>query len=140
MATQTPQFRVLIVDDDHEFRLSLGKTLAKQGYGVELAADGVEALRAVQNGAFDLVITDHRLPGLPGIELLGEIKRCNPHSEVILVTAYGDEAMQRRAREAGAFAYLDKPIKRQEILKLVAQALQHRHQQGYPREGCSVSK
>ncbi len=126
MVTQRSQFRVLIVDDDHEFRLSLGKTLAKQGYGVELAADGVEALRAVQNGTFDLVITDHRLPGLAGIELLGEIRRCSPHSVVILVTAYGDEVMQRRAREAGAFAYLDKPIKRDEILTLVARALQTR--------------
>ncbi|MDZ7271447.1 MAG: response regulator [candidate division KSB1 bacterium] len=132
MASQTPQYRVLIVDDDHEFRLSLGKTLAKQGYGVELAADGVEALRAVQNGAFDLVITDHRLPGLPGIELLAEIRRCSPHSMVILVTAYGDEAVQCRAREAGAFAYLDKPIKREEILKLVAQALQQRQPQVNP--------
>lgn len=133
MATQTPQFRILIVDDDHEFRLSLGKILAKQGYGVELAADGGEALRAVQNGAYDLVVTDHRLPGLPGIELLAEIRRCSPHSVVILVTAYGDEAVRRRAREAGAFAYLEKPIKREEILRLVAQALQQRQPQAYPR-------
>ncbi len=126
MAAQAPQYRVLIVDDDHEFRLSLGKTLAKQGYAVETAADGKEALRALQASTFDLVITDHRLPGLPGIELLGEIRRCSPRSAVILVTAYGDDAIRHRAREAGAFAFLDKPVKREEILTLVAQALQLR--------------
>ena len=133
MAAQTPHFRVLIVDDDHEFRVSLGKTLAKQGYAVESVADGPEALRALQNGTFDLVITDHRLPSLPGIELLGEIRRCSPRSAVILVTAYGDESMRRRAREAGAFAFLDKPIKREEILRLVAQALERSEESSRPQ-------
>jgi DNA-binding NtrC family response regulator len=135
MAAQTPHFRVLIVDDDHEFRVSLGKTLAKQGYAVESVADGPEALRALQNGTFDLVITDHRLPSLPGIELLGEIRRCSPRSAVILVTAYGDESMRRRAREAGAFAFLDKPIKREEILRLVAQALERSEESSRPQAG-----
>lgn len=132
MAAEAPQYRVLIVDDDHEFRLSLGKTLAKQGYAVETAVDGMEALRALQTNTFDLVITDHRLPGLPGMELLGEIRRCSPRPAVILVTAYGDESMRHRAREAGAYAFLDKPVKREEILTLVAQALQARDQPSRP--------
>ncbi|MCR4439248.1 MAG: response regulator [bacterium] len=132
MATQTPQFRVLIVDDDYEFRVSLGKALAKQGYQVELAADGVEALRAVERGNFDLVITDHRLPGVLGIDLLPEIRRRSPHSAVILVTAYGDDSVRQRAREAGAFAFLDKPIKREEILTLVVQTLARRDRTLHP--------
>lgn len=133
MATQTPQFRVLVVDDDYEFRVSLGKALAKQGYEVELAADGLEALRAVERGSFDLVITDHRLPGVLGIDLLPEIRRRSPRSAVILVTAYGDDTARQRAREAGAFAFLDKPIKREEILTLVVQALARRDQTLHPR-------
>ncbi len=114
---------VLIVDDDMQFRVSLNKALTKVGYKVKGAADCTEALNYIREAHFDLVITDQRLPGLSGIELLNEIKKISPDSQVILVTAYGEAALFRRVMEAGAFGYLDKPVKREDILSLVEDAL-----------------
>ena len=69
---------VLIVDDDVQFRVSLNKALTKVGYNVKGAADSSEALNFIRESHFNLVITDQRLPGLSGIELLNEIKKISP--------------------------------------------------------------
>jgi len=114
---------ILIVDDDLQFRVSLRKTFLKEGYNVNTVPDGQEALKVIRNSFYNLIITDQRIPGISGLELLYEIKKISPKSKVILITAYGDTALYRRVKDAGAFGYLDKPIKREVILSLAGDAL-----------------
>ena len=114
---------ILIVDDDLQFRLSLVKTFVKAGYRVSAVTDGQEALNLIRKSFYDLIITDQKIPGINGLELLSQIKELSPKTEVILITAYGDVSLHRRAKDAGAFGYLDKPLKREEILSLAANAI-----------------
>ena len=115
---------ILIVDDDEQFRLSLSKIFAKVGCKVTTAADAMEALDLLSKSFQHLVIADQRLPGMTGLQLLKEIKARSPKSKVLVVTAYGDIAMRKEALQIGAFAFLDKPVKRQQILKWVFKALE----------------
>lgn len=126
------KYTVLIVDDDDEFRTSLSKTFAKEGYQVSAAADGLEALGRIREDRFDLAIVDLKMPGLGGIELLTGIKKASPDTEVIIVTAYGETATKLAAMRAGAFGYLDKPVKRKEILRYAERALSKRPVKTYP--------
>ena len=123
MAKPTKQ-TVLIVDDDEQFRLSLSKIFAKVGYKVNTAADAKEALHLLDKSFQSLIITDQRLPGMSGLQLLSEIKLSSPKSKVLVITAFGDESLREKAIQFGAFALLDKPVKRQEILKWAFKALE----------------
>ena len=114
---------VLIVDDDEQFRLSLSKIFKKVGYRVTTATNGIEALKILLKLQHELVIADHRLPGMTGIELLKEIKFKSPKTKVLVITAYGDDSVRTQAINVGAFAFLNKPIKRNEILEWASKAL-----------------
>jgi len=124
--TRLSEQSVLIVDDDEQFRLSLSKIFAKVGYKVSTAADALEAMDILNRSFQHLVIADQRLPNMSGLQLLKQIKSKSPKSKVLIVTAYGDLTMRNEALHVGAFAFLDKPVKRQQILKLAAEALQDR--------------
>jgi len=117
------QQSVLIVDDDEQFRLSLSKIFAKVGYKVSTAADALDALDILKRSFQHLVIADQRLPSMSGLQLLKEIKSKSPQSKVLIVTAYGDSTTRNEALRVGAFAFLDKPVKRQQILKWASEAL-----------------
>ncbi|MBN1348823.1 response regulator [candidate division KSB1 bacterium] len=118
------KFIVLIADDDEQFRISLSKIFVKNGYEVKSAANGIEACQLIKQKSFDLVIADLMMPGKNGIELTREIKKECESAQVIIITAFGEQASKTAALEAGAFSYLNKPIKRDEILTCAAQALQ----------------
>lgn len=115
--------RVLIVDNDHEFRRSLIKIFTKAGYQVCSASDGNEASEIVRRHIFHLIILDLRMPGKNGMDLLREFKEKTPESKVIVVTAFGDLAKYLEAMDAGAFEFLNKPIKRKVILEYAKRAL-----------------
>lgn len=115
--------RVLIVDHDQEFRRSLIKIFAKAGYQVCSACDGNEASDIVKKETFPLIILDLKMPGKTGLELLREIKQKTPESKVIIVTAFGDLTKYLEAMDAGAFEFLNKPIKRKVILEYAKRAL-----------------
>jgi len=115
--------RILVVDDDHEFRRSLSKLLVKERFEVWTAADGFEAQTFLAEVEFDLVIADLKMPGKNGLQLLREIKSKAPRTEVLIITAYGEMPTYLEAMNAGAFQYLDKPVKREEVLQYVRKAL-----------------
>ncbi len=102
--------RILVIEDDGEMRDLLKVYLARKGYAVSSAKDGSEALRNLAGQAFDLVITDVRMPGLSGLDILPGIKKLQPQAPVIVITAFGSEDVCRRAFERGASAYLRKPL------------------------------
>ena len=115
----TPKFRILIADDEQVQREMLEGFLVKQGYGVGIAADGSQALEKFKGGAFDLVLTDYRMPGMDGIQLLKELKRLNPEVMVVVLTAFGTVGTAVAAMKEGAYDYLDKPIDLDELLLLI---------------------
>ncbi|MGH7596668.1 MAG: response regulator [bacterium] len=117
--------RILAVDDDREFRRSLIKIFEKAGFQVNVAADGNQAEALLGKNHYDLVVLDLKIPGKSGLELLREIKTNTPDTEVIIVTAYGEAASRGEAIAAGAFEYLNKPVKRNAILEASQRALAH---------------
>ncbi|MBI2525057.1 MAG: sigma-54-dependent Fis family transcriptional regulator [Candidatus Rokubacteria bacterium] len=118
--------RVLVVDDERNIREALARLLEKAGHEVGAAASGEEALAALQDGGVELVITDLRMVGTGGLEVLKAAKQHFPEAEVVLLTAYGSVESAVEAMKLGAYDYLVKPVDPERLLHLVAKALEHR--------------
>lgn len=101
---------VLVIDDDEIVREVLLEHLENEGYKVTACSNGYRGLELFKNDKFDLVILDIVMPGINGIEVLREIKRLNPHSVVLLVTAFGSIESAVDAMRSGAFDYITKPF------------------------------
>src|SRR5216110_2362185 len=117
---------LLIADDDPGLRESLERTLTREGYRVILASDGRGALERLQGGGIDRVVTDLKMPGLTGIEVLRAAKAIAPDVDVILLTAFGTVEEAVKAMKDGAYDFLTKPFRREQLLKLVDKALERR--------------
>jgi CheY-like chemotaxis protein len=111
---------VLVVDDEPGMRETLVDILEAAGYTVRSAGDGDVALRLIQEGDYDVVVMDVRMPGRDGVSVL--IDSGAPPPQVILITAYAVEERLREAREAQAYAVLHKPFAPPRLLHLVAEA------------------
>ncbi len=101
---------ILIVDDEAGFREMLSTILASQGYSAATAANGVEAINAVQNSFFDLVLLDVKMPNVDGIEVLHFIKENYIDTQVIMLTGVDDVRIAVECMKLGAFHYLTKPV------------------------------
>jgi two-component system, NtrC family, response regulator HydG len=117
---------LLVADDDPGLRESLERTLTREGYQVVLASDGRAALERVQAGGIDLIVTDLRMPGLTGLELLRAAKAIMPDVDVILLTAFGTVEEAVKAMKDGAYDFLTKPFRREQLIKLIDKALERR--------------
>src|SRR5213594_1621195 len=117
---------LLIADDDPGLRQSLERTLTREGYRVILASDGNASLERLQAGGVDLVLTDLKMPGLSGIELLRAVKAIASEVDVILLTAFGTVEEAVKAMKDGAYDFLTKPFRREQLLKLISKALERR--------------
>jgi CheY-like chemotaxis protein len=104
--------RVLVVDDSLTMRSIVRKILVASRFRLDLseAQEGVDALRKIASGRFDLVFLDYNMPGLNGVETLAEIKRHQPELHVVIMTSTKDDAIAEQARRAGAAAFLKKPF------------------------------
>lgn len=114
---------LLIIDDDVSFCSLLERFLTQHSYRVQTAFNGAEALKKINTGGFDLVMTDLRLPDTDGLELLVKIKTKMPQTPVILMTGYSEVNTAVRAMKNGAFDYVSKPLNREEVLLIIEQAL-----------------
>ena len=117
---------LLVADDDPAVRDSLERTLRHAGYQVIAAPDGQAALDRLREGGVDLVLTDLRMPGLTGLELLREAKAVAPDVDVILLTAFGTVEEAVKAMKDGAIDFLTKPFRQAQLMKVVRQALERR--------------
>jgi len=115
---------VLVVDDEGANRYSVSKTLQRVGYVVEEAASGEDALEHVDNQEFDVVLTDIRMQGIDGIELLRRIKEASPDAIVILMTGYASLGTAVEALRLGAHDYLIKPSSSQDIRSSVGRGVE----------------
>jgi len=119
--------KVLVVDDEQSMRDFLGIMLKKEGHDVVTAATGNDALKAVQSEIFDLVITDVKMPGRDGIDVLKVVKDISSETVVIMITAYATAETAVEAMKLGASDYIIKPFKIDELKLIINNSLEKRH-------------
>ncbi len=117
---------VLVVDDEDGNRLALERILVREGLDVRHAADGKEALARARDEAPDLIITDLKMSGMDGLDLLKASKALDPDVEVIVMTAYGTVETAVEAMKEGAWDFVTKPVRRADIVRAVKKALEKR--------------
>ncbi len=118
--------RILVVDDEQSARTGLERLLKQEGYTVELAADGPAALAAAADQSPDMVITDLKMPGMDGLELIAKLRETHPDLPVIVATAFGDVSSAVEAMRAGADDYITKPIDIETLILAMERSLQRR--------------
>jgi len=118
--------RILIVDDEPIIREVLGDILAREGHDLIFVADAESGLRALESSDFDLVVLDLMLPGMSGLEALGEIRRRDQDQVVIMLTAFGSVETAVQAMRQGAHDYLAKPFKNEDVLRAIRHGLRQR--------------
>lgn len=121
--------RVLVVDDEKSMRDLLAIMLRKNGYHVAVAEGGEAALSALKTNAFDLVITDLRMRKVDGLAVLRACKDTSPHMVVLVVTAYASTDTAVEAMKRGAYDYITKPFKLEEIRLTIEKALERKRLQ-----------
>lgn len=117
------QHKVLVVDDDPVVGKSFNRVLSQKGYVVITAGNAQEALSKVQEGEYDVVFTDIKMPGMSGIELAERLKVERPWTPVVIVTGFGSTANQERAKAAGVSSFLQKPLSPEMIEGSMTKAL-----------------
>ena len=115
--------RVLVVDDEANIRDLLSKTLALADYDVDVVPDGHEALERMKSQAYNLLITDLKMPGLDGMAVISEARRMNRQLPVIVITGFSTETAAIEAANIGVSGYLTKPFKVPKVLEVAARAL-----------------
>ncbi len=118
---------ILVVDDELSMRQFLKILLEKEGYEIALAADGPSALEQARQREFDLAISDIRMPGMNGLELLAELKHVCPELPVIMITAFASPEDAVTAMKNGAFDYITKPFNVEEIKGVIRSATARKH-------------
>jgi len=116
---------ILVVDDEPNYRLILSELIGDEGYRVLTAEGADQAMNIIRESDLDLVITDMRMPGRDGMDLLRDTKKLNPDLPVIMVTAFGDVDKAVAAMQAGAYSYLTKPFNNDELLVNIRKAVEH---------------
>ena len=113
------EFRVLVADDDESVRDLVSDIVIREGYTVETAADGSEALTRILNSRFHLIITDLKMPGATGLAILKRALSLDPDTSVVIITAYATIKSALEAVKEGAYDYVTKPFRMDEMLVTV---------------------
>ena len=123
---ENKEARILVVDDEPMMADSLKQHLAEEGYTVDTAATGAEAIELFDRGGHHLAICDLQLPDMDGLSVMRHMKDTHPSTEIIVVTGYGTVARAVEATKAGAFYFVEKPFDFDQLQPLVEKALEHR--------------
>jgi len=116
--------KVLVVDDDPAVSKSFDRVLSAKGYQVIMAHDAAQALEELRRSEVDMVFTDIRMPGMDGVELAEQVKARRPWTPVVIVTGYGTQDNEQRAKRAGVTAFLHKPLTPEQIEGSAREALE----------------
>lgn len=114
---------ILIVDDEKNYPIIIAEILQEEGYASLTAASGMEALNILNNAVVDLVLTDVKMPGISGIQLLEKIKEIQPDLPVIIMTAYGSVEKAVEAMHKGAYTFILKPFENQALIAHIEKAI-----------------
>lgn len=115
--------RIMVVDDEKLVRWSISNGLKKDSHEVFCVENGEDAVEKAAEMTFDLVITDFRMPGMNGAELLEQLKQLSPETKIVMLTAYSAELDRKTAMKLGAYEYIEKPFVVDEIRDLVQTVL-----------------
>jgi two-component system response regulator (stage 0 sporulation protein F) len=115
--------RILIVDDEENARMALARLLAKEGFLVDSVANGYEALNYLRQQVVNIIVTDINMPEMDGITFLRELNKNFPKMNVIMITAYGGVESYLEAMNLGAFEYINKPVKIDELKLILKKVL-----------------
>jgi DNA-binding NtrC family response regulator len=118
-----PKGTILVVDDDEDMRALLCDELHERGHRVDTAANGRDALKKLGDQDVAVLLTDLRMQGMQGLELLNEVKRDHPDTNVIIMTAFGSVESAIEAMKQGAYDYVTKPVKNEELALVVEKAV-----------------
>ncbi len=124
--TVLQQQSILVVDDDASNRVTLERIFHREGYLVKHAGNGRDAIELLRNSTIALIVTDLKMPGMTGIDLLKAARTLEPTMEVVVMTAYGTVETAVEAMKEGAYDFVAKPLKRIEIVTTVKKALEKR--------------
>lgn len=122
MPTSTKN-RILVVEDEADMRNGLQKVLSRSGYGVDTAEDGLRAVEKMRQTSFQVVVADLKMPGMDGVGVLKTAKDINRATSVIIITGYGTVTSAVESMKLGAFDYITKPFKPEDITLAVERAL-----------------
>lgn len=111
--------RILVVDDEENARYGLSKLLTNEGFTVDSVSNGFEALNYLRQQEVNLIVTDINMPEMNGITFLKELNKSFPNSNVIMITAYGGVESYIEAMNLGAFEYINKPVKIEELKSIL---------------------
>jgi DNA-binding NtrC family response regulator len=111
--------RILVVDDEENARYGLSKLLTNEGFMVDSVSNGFEALNYLRQQEVNLIVTDINMPEMNGITFLKELNKNFPNSNVIMITAYGGVESYIEAMNLGAFEYINKPVKIEELKSIL---------------------
>jgi DNA-binding NtrC family response regulator len=115
-----------IIDDEPVIHDVLGQLLTSEGYEIEISGSGEEALAKMGSRTFDAILLDLLMPGLDGLETLRRIRRLDPQAMVVIITAYASVESAIAAMKTGAFDYIQKPFKHDDLLMTIDRALEHK--------------
>ena len=111
--------RVLLVDDEEEFVSALAERLELRRFDVQLAFNGEQALGKLQDQEPDFVVLDLKMPGMDGMEVLRRVRKHHPRVAVVMLTGHGSEKDRDEALRLGAYAYLQKPVQIDQLVRLI---------------------
>jgi DNA-binding NtrC family response regulator len=119
-------YKILVVDDDPEMCQTISDVLCEEGFSVDTLNESMQASKLLRSKEFDVIVTDLRMKGLKGLDLLGETRKVNPPPPVIIITAFGTIESAIQAMKMGAYDYITKPFKMEELVLTIQKALEHR--------------
>jgi DNA-binding response OmpR family regulator len=114
--------KVMLVDDEEEFVSTLSGRMKKRGFSSSVAFTGEQALQFVDDQVPDVMVLDLKMPGIDGMEVLKRVKKAYPEVEVIILTGHGSEKNRKEALSMGAFGYLQKPVRIDELITHIINA------------------
>jgi DNA-binding NtrC family response regulator len=120
--------KVLVVDDDAVVVRSINRVLTEQGCQVRETLSGAEALEEMEHQDYDVVFTDIKMPGMDGLDLASRMKKRHPETPVVVITGFGTEANEQRARDLGVAGFLRKPLSPETIIDNAERAMRERHE------------
>ena len=118
--------RILLVDDEVVFANNMSKLLTRRGYQVKAVNSGDEALRALMDNSFDVMVLDLKMPGMDGIATMHEMKKLGLFTEVLILTGHGSIDTALEAIQLGAYDYVTKPVEIAELLSKIEAAFERK--------------
>jgi DNA-binding NtrC family response regulator len=134
------KIKLLIVDDEVKFLDSISRRLGMRDFDVTKATNGAEALEAARHASFDLALLDLRMPGLNGQQVLKVLKKEHKYLEVIILTGHGSVDSAVECTKLGAFGYLPKPYKLEDLLDVLKQAYEARMKKKFEMDTARMEK